>query len=455
MDFGIARAMTDSAATVTATAQVIGTAQYLSPEQARGENVDARSDVYSAGCMLYELLTGSPPFTGDSPVAVAYQHVRENANPPSSINPDVSPVLDSIVLKAMAKNPANRYQSAAEMRADLGRAMAGRTVLAEPVMSADERTTVLGGTGTQALAEDEQEMSGRRKAGYVALALAVLLVLAGGGYGIYRTMDHKKADNTAKQVAVPDLNNLSKTAAQAKLKSSDLAASFVTAASSTDQKNRVIKQAPGADTQVDTGSKVTVTIGQGPDTVAIPQLQGLPRGTAEGLLRQYGFTVGSTHTADPDKPGEGKNTVIGSDPAQGSQASKGSTVTLTVSNGRIQVPNLFGLSLADARAKLSETGFTSTAQSQEKTSDQGPAGTVVSQSVQFNQYVDPDSAIVLTIAKAKVTPTTTPPTTAPATSAPPSSTQTEGPSSPPTSPSDLPTVGSSSASVPIGPGDAG
>src|SRR3954452_11110366 len=149
MDFGIARAVADNAATVTQTAAVIGTAQYLSPEQARGENVDARSDVYSTGVLLFELITGSPPFTGDSPVAVAYQHVRENAPPPSSLNPDVPPELDAIVLKAMAKNPANRYQSAAEMRADLIRAINGRPVSAEPVMFDDERTTVLGGGAAQ------------------------------------------------------------------------------------------------------------------------------------------------------------------------------------------------------------------------------------------------------------------------------------------------------------------
>src|ERR1700712_1236905 len=140
MDFGIARALADNAATVTATAAVIGTAQYLSPEQARGESVDARSDVYSTGCLLYELLTGHPPFTGDSPVAIAYQHVRENPQVPSSVNREVPPEVDSIVLKALAKNPLNRYQTAAEMRADLQRALAGQPVEAEPVMTDADRT---------------------------------------------------------------------------------------------------------------------------------------------------------------------------------------------------------------------------------------------------------------------------------------------------------------------------
>src|SRR6202021_850519 len=130
MDFGIARAMSDAQATMTQTAQVTATAQYLSPEQARGERVDARSDLYSAGCLLYELLTGRPPFTGDSPVAIAYQHVRENPIPPSRLAPSLPPWADSIVLKAMAKSPNDRYQSAAEMQADIQRAASGMQVAA-------------------------------------------------------------------------------------------------------------------------------------------------------------------------------------------------------------------------------------------------------------------------------------------------------------------------------------
>ena len=132
MDFGIARAVSDTQATMTQTAQVIGTAQYLSPEQARGERVDARSDLYSTGCLLYELLTGRPPFTGDSPVAIAYQHVRENPIPPSRVDPEIPAWADSIVLKAMAKDPAERYQSAAEMRTDIQRALSGVPVAAPP-----------------------------------------------------------------------------------------------------------------------------------------------------------------------------------------------------------------------------------------------------------------------------------------------------------------------------------
>ena len=137
MDFGIARAISDASSTMTQTAAVVGTAQYLSPEQARGETVDSRSDVYSAGCLLYELLTGRPPFVGDSPVAVAYQHVREPARPPSDHDTDLPPAVDAIVMKALAKRLEDRYQSAAAMRSDIERYLAGRPVQAQVPPPAD------------------------------------------------------------------------------------------------------------------------------------------------------------------------------------------------------------------------------------------------------------------------------------------------------------------------------
>ena len=192
MDFGIARAVSDAQATMTQTAQVIGTAQYLSPEQARGERVDARSDLYSTGCLLYELLTGRPPFTGDSPVAIAYQHVRENPIPPSRIDPEIPSWADSIVLKAMAKDPADRYQSAAEMRTDIQRALSGVPVAAPPPTEmyapGTQRmgpATMMAGAGptstiSQYGAEDDGYGSGRRNRRalwWVIGAIAAVLVI--------------------------------------------------------------------------------------------------------------------------------------------------------------------------------------------------------------------------------------------------------------------------------------
>ena len=166
MDFGIARAVHDAQSTMTQTAQVIGTAQYLSPEQARGERVDSRSDLYSTGCLLYDLLTGRPPFTGDSPVAIAYQHVRENPVPPSRVDPGVPVWADAIVLKAMAKSPADRYQTAAEIRADLQRAMAGLPISAAPPPAEPYRSALrMGGSALMSPYRDDSGEPSRGQRG--------------------------------------------------------------------------------------------------------------------------------------------------------------------------------------------------------------------------------------------------------------------------------------------------
>src|SRR3954447_5359405 len=187
MDFGIARAVADNSATVTQTANVIGTAQYLSPEQARGESVDARSDVYSTGCLLYELVTGVSPFQGDSPVAVAYQHVRENPVVPSARNPELPRVLDSIVMKSLAKNQQNRYQSTGEMEEDLQRALANQPVVAESVMTDAERTQFIARTpaagpmgGIHRSYDPEPEEENHRRAGLIWAAVVVVLLVVIG-----------------------------------------------------------------------------------------------------------------------------------------------------------------------------------------------------------------------------------------------------------------------------------
>src|ERR1700719_4145224 len=218
MDFGIARAMSDAQATMTQTAQVIGTAQYLSPEQARGERVDARSDLYSAGCLLYELLTGRPPFTGDSPVAIAYQHVKEEPVPPSRVDPEVPAWADAIVLKAMQKDPADRYQSAGDMRADLQRAASGLPVAAAPPtrvemyqgtqrMSTDPmtgRTSAIPPVGDYEYAGgggyDQERRGGHRWIPWVLGLVLVLGVVTGVAYYLLAG---------SKTTSVPLVNNLS------------------------------------------------------------------------------------------------------------------------------------------------------------------------------------------------------------------------------------------------------
>src|SRR5690348_15338220 len=235
MDFGIARAVSDSAATMTSTAAVIGTAQYLSPEQARGESVDARSDVYSVGCLLYELVTGAPPFTGDSPVSVAYQHVREDPRLPSSINPVIPPALDAILLKAMSKNPANRYQSAAEMRNDLLRAIAGQRVEATPVMGDAEKTTLLGAApaaygypdGERWTEDEDADRRRRRRRLAVIGAVVALLVVVGAVLAAVLLNHGSGTPAAAATIAVPNVVNQDQATATQSLQTAGLAVGTV------------------------------------------------------------------------------------------------------------------------------------------------------------------------------------------------------------------------------------
>ncbi|WP_204015477.1 Stk1 family PASTA domain-containing Ser/Thr kinase, partial [Virgisporangium aurantiacum] len=203
MDFGIARALASGASTMTQTSAVIGTAQYLSPEQARGEAVDARSDVYATGCVIFELITGHPPFVGDNPVSVAYQHVREEPRAPSESNPDITPDVDAVVLKALAKNPANRYQSAGEMRADLLRAAAGRPVSAPPVMTEAERTAMMApaprqmtGQLNRTPARVPPQRSQKRGSTALVVLITVLGMLALGVLGLGLYLANQSSDVT-------------------------------------------------------------------------------------------------------------------------------------------------------------------------------------------------------------------------------------------------------------------
>jgi eukaryotic-like serine/threonine-protein kinase len=438
MDFGIARAVADAGATVTATAAVIGTAQYLSPEQARGENVDARSDVYSTGCLLYELLTGHPPFTGDSPVAVAYQHVREMAPPPSSANPDVPPALDAIVMKALAKNPANRYQTAAEMRADLIRAINGRPVAAEPVLMEDERTTILGGpptmapgggyggppygaayTGTQ-MRVPEDERRGRRAVGWIALALAVLLVFVLAAFLTSRLLNRSDKAN----IKVPALIGKTRTQAEQAIQDAGLTVGTVaTAASSPDQKNKVIGQDPQSGFLLKANDKVNLTIGGGPATVTVPPLAGETFDTASQQLHDLKL-VPVRVDADNQAPA---GQVLNTDPKAGSPVTEGQQIKVMVSTGKIPIPDVTGKSEADARAALNHQGFLNVVSKVQVPPDDFAAGTVFRTDPAAGSKAPPDQQITLFVAKEKPPPPTT---TSPSPSPSPSGSPTTSPTSP-------------------------
>ncbi|MEU4764161.1 Stk1 family PASTA domain-containing Ser/Thr kinase [Actinosynnema sp. NPDC023794] len=440
MDFGIARAVHDGQAAVTQTAAVIGTAQYLSPEQARGEAVDGRSDVYASGCVLFELLTGEPPFTGDSPVAVAYQHVREDPKPPSALNPKVTPALDAIVLKAMAKGPANRYQSAAEMRADLVRVLSGQRPSAPAVMTAEDRTAVLNQTSSprtevaptgggrhrpsaqreepaeyDPLAEEEEERRARRKKA-IMVTLVVLLCIAVLALATWITTTLlSEKDNTAasEKVTVPSLVGKEQSAAYAELEARQLQVEVVLTACqpgaepacTDEQVGKVVLTDPPANREVDKRSVVKMVIGAPPASAAVPSVTGLSPSDAQKKLEAEGWVfqqaTGTVETEDPNLVGK----VVEQSPAPGVSATKGSAVTVSLGKApeTAQLPDVTGQTLDNARATLEGNGFkvqTKEVDSPEPlnevvTQNPGPGraekGTLVTLSVsKNNQFIMPD-----------------------------------------------------------------
>jgi serine/threonine-protein kinase len=416
MDFGIARAVSDSAATMTSTAAVIGTAQYLSPEQARGEGVDARSDVYSVGCMLFELVTGAPPFTGDSPVAVAYQHVREDPRLPSSINPRVPPELDAIVLKAMSKNPANRYQSAAEMRNDLLRALAGQRVEATPVMGDAEKTTILaappGGYGYDDEDDWNADEDARRRKRRIIAIVATVAVLLIGGITAAVLLNRDPAPPVVQQVAVPGLLNQDQPAAEAALTAAGLKLGDVTqAASADDQVGKVIESDPAGGVKVDEGTTVNLVIGTGPDAVTVPNVVGLREDEAKANLENAGFT-GSVSTREVGSLQEAGR-VVSVTPDQGKQAPPNQAIVLSISTGTLKLPDVQGKTEAEARSILTDAGFSeSQIVSQSVERDDVAQGTVVESDPGANNAVGAGQEITLLVAvPVPPQPTTTSPAT--------------------------------------------
>jgi serine/threonine-protein kinase len=398
---------------MTSTAAVIGTAQYLSPEQARGDSVDARSDVYSMGCLLYELVTGAPPFSGDSPVAVAYQHVREDPRLPSSINPEVPAELDAILLKAMSKNPANRYQSAAEMRNDLLRALAGQRVEATPVMGDAEKTTILaaipGGYGDDDRWDDEDERGRRRKRKIIAIVAVLAVLLLGGSIAAAIALSGDGTPPATAQVQVPPLANLEQAAAEKAITDAGLTVGTVdVAASTTVPEGVVVSSDPSSGASVDKGSKVNLVVSGGPDTIQVPSVIGLTEQRARDTLQRAGFTsVNSRQTDSLEKAGN----VVAVDPAEGEQAAPNTPITLQVSTGTIKVPDVAGKTEAEARSMLTAAGFTAgQIVSQSVESDEVPQGAVVGTEPRAGSAVGAGEDIILKIA-VPIPPETTAPTT--------------------------------------------
>ena len=369
MDFGIARAMSDAQATMTQTAQVIGTAQYLSPEQARGERVDSRSDLYSTGCLLYELLTGRPPFTGDSPVAIAYQHVRENPVPPSRVDPDVPPWADAIVLKAMAKSPADRYQTAGDMRADLQRAASGMPVAAAPPTRFDmypqtqrmgSGPMMAGATSQIPPVEDygyagrDYDYAGRDGGGggtsrrwipWVVGLVVVVGVVAGVAYYLLA--------GGGKTYAVPLVNGEPVATAQAQITANHLRSTVISQPDSNVNKGLVIRSSPQEGNNVPANTLVTLYVSTGAAPVAVPNVVGQQEAAAQSALQARGFQV----KANSDPTSSAPAGQVTSQSPNGGTAPPGSTVTITVSGGAVTVPSVVGESQQTATQVLTTAGF--------------------------------------------------------------------------------------------------
>ncbi|MCV7169008.1 Stk1 family PASTA domain-containing Ser/Thr kinase [Mycobacterium manitobense] len=341
VDFGIAKAIADSDVGVTQTGAVIGTAQYLSPEQARGVRVDARADVYSLGCVLYEIATGEPPFVGDSPVAVAYQHVQVEPVKPSVLNSEITPDLDAVVLKAMAKNPDNRYQTAAEMRTDLVRVHRGQTPYAAMAgIGADGDSALAGPDINPPTAQLATQPSGdgRRHAGRSTrrwlTAVAVLAVLAiGGGIGI------NLLASDSRDVAVPDVHGRTSADAVAVLQNDGFKTRILQSADATVPPGLVINTDPDADTAVAAGEEITLNVSTGPvpdvstgaAQVTVPEVRSLTYADAVRELTDAGF--GRFQQASLPSQPEMKDLVVGTNPPANRIAATTTEITIVLGSG--------------------------------------------------------------------------------------------------------------------------
>ena len=429
MDFGIARAVADTSATMTQTAAVIGTAQYLSPEQARGEKVDQRSDLYSVGCLLYELLCSEPPFKGDSPVSVAYQHVRETPVPPSQRDPEVTPAMDAITLKALAKSPNDRYQDAREFREDILRALNGQPVMAaysSPVempttvmpsparraapgtttptdANAVEATSVNGAVGTMEPVEGEEEPKKKRKKTLVVVSVLVGLLAIGIAAAIYMVLN-----SGPKQVAVPNVVGALQANAEATMKEQGFETKVENIESDDASKGKVVDTDPKAGAQATSGSVVTLKIGVGPTQMKIPDVKGKSFDEASKALKNAGFT-GQISKADMDPAKEAADAVKDqaqeTEPAAGQAAALDQAITVRIATGKSAVPDFTGMTVDEARAKAAELGFKTRVSVVEKESTAQAAGKVFEQDPEEGKALDRKSGKI-TVAIAKAAPTT-------------------------------------------------
>jgi serine/threonine-protein kinase len=446
MDFGIARAMADANATMTQTSAVIGTAQYLSPEQAQGQSVDERSDLYSTGCMLFELLTGRPPFLGESPVSIAYQHVGEQPIPPSRLVEGISDDLDAVVLHSLAKPRDARYQSAAEFRADLQAVRLGRPISdaargsaaalagAGALAAATQVVPAMGGDQTQAYAGaplpldpgtetfpglDEPEEKKRGAGGWIVLTLVAIAALAALAYGL---STYFGTEETPK-VAVPRVVGDPVQTATAKLAQAKLVADPVRQPSDTVPADTVISQNPTDGTEVSPNSSVRLFVSSGPSAVTVPDLKGLTVQEAQNQLSDQGLSVGTvTEVDDPDTEA-GK--IIDSNPGTGASVSPDTKINVRIGTGKVAVPNVVGKSQSEAQTIIAAANLQ--VETRFRATNDVPEGTVISQRPK-DGTIDIGGTVRIVVAQ-KAAPTLTPTTVTPTPTVPSASTS---PTPPPT-----------------------
>ncbi len=407
MDFGIARAVADAQATMTQGNAVMGTAQYLSPEQARGEVVDARSDLYSAGCLFYELLTGRPPFQGESAVSVAYQHVSETPVPPSQVDPAVPQALDGMVLKSLAKDPGDRYQSANEFKADVERAMAGLPVTGTiPTL----RATVPPTADTAAMqrvaaGETAPANSGKRSPwawlGVTVLVLAVAAAALFLGRNLFDT-------GSGERVTVPDVVGMTVDEAQRALESQGLKLGAQTPQTSDEPEDTVLDQNPQADTRLAVGEAVTVSVSAGKQQTQVPPLEGLTSlDDVRTALKDAKLELGNVKQVESSEP---EGLVLNQNPAAFTTVDVGTKVNIEVSTGVVTVPGVIGFTQSAATSALSKAGLDVSVVT--ASSDQ-PSGTVTNQDPPEGSQVKKGTTVTITVSSGPAptqppTPTETP-----------------------------------------------